>query len=187
MFSELARKCRTARYFEREAVPTREQLLGFVDLARISGCAANLQRIRYAVIEGESAEKMYSYVTLGGYFAPEDRPTEADAAPAYIVLFTPEDKSDLNLFIDVGISAQVIMLAAADVGYSGCMIRSFNAEGVRSLASLAGYVPSLVIAIGKSREIAVIREASEGESLKYYKENGNHVVPKLSLESVLIK
>lgn len=185
MFSELAKKCRTSRSFEREQAPTREQLRGFVDIARISASAGNLQRIRYSIIEGEAAKEMFSYIGLGGLLKPEDKPTVNEAAPSYIVLLIPDDKTDTNLYIDVGICAEVIMLAAAEKGFSGCMIRNFKTDGVRSLAGAEKFSPALVIAIGKSRERAVLVDVNEGDSLKYYRENGNHVVPKLSLDSVI--
>ena len=41
-------------------------------------------------------------------------------------------------------------------------------------------------AVGKSAEKIELVEIKEGESLKYYRENGVHYVPKLRVEDIII-
>ena len=187
MFSDLAKKCRTARSFDPKSEIPYEDLLKLVDDARISASARNLQRIKYKIIVGKEADEAYSYFKLGGALKPEEKPTYDDRAPAYIALYAPENDTDSNLFIDVGIASEVIMLSACDMGYAGCIIRSYNPAYLKSLIKTEGYAPVCLIALGKSGEIAEIIEVVEGDSITYYKENGKHMVPKYTLESVLIK
>lgn len=187
MFSELAKECRSARtFFPKEKIP-RKDLEYIVDTARISASARNLQRVRYAIIEGKEADETFSNIGLGGALKPEEKPKYEDRAPAYILLLAPSSDADMNLYIDLGIAAEVIMLAAKDKGYSGCIIRSFKSEFMASLVNSSEYSPVLLIALGKSGESAEIKNISDGESVNYYKANGKHIVPKYSLETVLLK
>ena len=187
MFSELAKKCRTSRTFNPDIKISDEELIKIVDTARISASARNLQRIRYKIITGKEADETFGNMILGGSLKPEEKPTFDDRAPAYIALYAPSSDSDANLFIDVGIASEVIMLCACDMGYSGCIIRSFKPDYLLSLIKTEGYSPVCLVALGKSSEDAEIRDVLPGDSLKYYKENGKQIVPKCSLESIMIK
>lgn len=187
MFFDLAKRCRTARSFDPDCAVPREDLLKLVDLARISASARNLQRIRYAIILGNEADAVFDKITLGGALKPEDKPSFEHRPPAYIAMYAPEGATDSNLFIDVGIAAEVIMLSACELGYSGCIIRSYAPEFLKGLINERGYAPVCLIALGKSDELAQIVEIAEGDSVSYYRENGKHMVPKYSLDTVLLK
>ena len=187
MFSDLAKKCRTARTFDPNIKISEEELLSIIDVARISASARNLQRLRYKIILGKDADEAFYNLTLGGALKPEEKPTFEDRAPAYIALYAPREDSDPNLFIDVGIASEVIMLCATDMGYSGCIIRSYKPSFLASLINNDEYSPVCLIALGKSNEEAETRDVSLGDSVKYFKENGKHIVPKYSLDTVIIK
>ena len=187
MFSELARKCRTARSFLPEVKIPRAELLDIIDTARISASARNMQRVRYAIIEGKEADETFYNIGLGGALKPGEKPTFEDRAPAYILLLAPKSDSDMNLYIDIGIAGEAVMLAACDKGYSGCIIRSFKPDFMSSLVPSEEYSPVLLIALGKSAEVAMIKDISLGEAVGYYKDEGKHIVPKYSLETVVLK
>lgn len=187
MFFELAEKSRTARSFVSSRAVPEEDLMLIVDTARISPSARNLQRVRYAVITGENADGMFNNISLGGALKAEEKPTYADRAPAYIALLAPKTDTDPNLYIDIGIASEAVTLAARSLGYSTCIIRSFKPDYLASCIDTEKYSTVVVIAVGVSREVAEVRNVTEGESLMYFKENGKHIVPKLSLDSVLLK
>ena len=95
-----------------------------------------------------------------------------------------------NKHLDVGITAQTMMLGAADMGLGGCMFGSIQRE---KLASLFGidtekYSIELVLALGKPKEDVRIVDLPENGSTAYYRdENGVHYVPKRSVEELIIK
>ena len=188
MFSKLVEKTRTIRRFDRSKDVTDADLTYILECARKTASAGNLQRIRYVTVNGDEALKAFSYVSLGGLLLKEKKPTQDVAPEAYIVLTSAEENPDANLLIDVGITAQTIALAAAENGISSCMIRNFDKTYFSSLTTQKYAYPLLVIALGYAAECAEISEATDGESLKYYKnEKDVNVVPKLSLSDLIIK
>ena len=187
MLLELVKKCRTARSFNPENPIPEQDLIKLVDAARISASARNLQRIRYAILTGGEADSIYGKAIFGGALKPEDKPTYADRAPAYIAMLAPEGENDSNLFIDVGIASEVIMLTACEMGYSGCILRSYDPKFLQELVGAEGYSPVCLIALGKSGEIAEIVDIVPGDNVSYYREDGKHFVPKYTLDTVLIK
>ena len=187
MIKNLIEKCRSIRRYDPEAYPTHEELRAFVDCARLCASAANLQRLRFSLVEGERAAEMYSYIGLGGYLPPEEKPTYSQRPGAYIVIMIPTDAKDANISIDVGIASEAIALAATEAGYGYCMIRNFKAEGVCALVGAEGYIPGLVISLGVSVERSDICEIPEDGSIRYYHgDMGVNKVPKRALDEVIL-
>ncbi len=188
MFLNLVEKTRTIRRFDRSKLITDADLMSFLECARKSASAGNLQRLRFVTLNGDEAFRAFSNVSLGGLLPPDKKPTQSVAPAAYIVLCAAEENPDANLLIDVGITAQTIALSAAEKGVGACMIRNFNKEYFSSLMSEKFPFPILVIALGYPSETARIVDASVNDSLKYYKnESEENIVPKLALSEVVIK
>ena len=90
---------------------------------------------------------------------------------------------------DVGITAQTILLAAAEKGLGGCMIGSFDKTELKKLLNFPEHVePKLVIALGKPAEEIILVDPKEDGSVKYYRsEDGKtHYVPKRKLEDIIL-
>lgn len=68
------------------------------------------------------------------------------------------------------------------------MIGNFNAEKVKRTLELAEYlVPVLIVAFGEPGEQVVIKEISEGEDTRYYRDEKDvHYVPKRKLEDIIL-
>ena len=187
MFSELVLKTRTIRRFDRSKSVTDTDLTNIIECASSVASAGNLQRLRYVTLTGASAEEAFSMVSLGGLLPENKKPTVDVAPTAYIVLTSAFESPDQNLLIDVGISAEAIVLAARERGIGSCMIRNFNREHFASLMTEQYQFPLLVIALGYPAEDAKIVRVCERESLKYYKdENEVNVVPKMTSDSLTV-
>ena len=189
MIKELIEKNRSYRRFHADRTVDRETLISLVDSARISSSAGNLQRIRFAVFNSEDNNKaLFESLVFAAYLkgtwggpAPKERPS------AYIVLLT-EKKPDVNLAIDIGIAAEAILLTATEVGLGGCIFRSFSSENIERLVDFKGYSPELVIALGYPSERVVLTDVGSDGSIKYYRDKEDvHVVPKRSLDELIVK
>ena len=134
---ERALASRTVRRYSQNKIPTHSELVSFIECARVSPSAANRQRVRFALIEGERADAAYAGISLGGYLPEDKRPSYENRPTAYIVLMSECDE-DTNLAIDIGIYAQTIALAASEAGYGTCMIRSFRREHIIPLTEAEG-------------------------------------------------
>ena len=174
-----------ASRFHRLAGVFAEQLLEFIDAARLAPSGANLQLIRFMPVSDESiCSGLFPHLNWAGYLRDWEGPGPGERPAAYIILHLPEEQRR-HLPVDAGIGAAYIVLSARESGYGSCMIMSFDAEGVRDAAgSPEGYSPFLVIALGVPGERVVLEEADG--SIEYYRdENDVHHVPKRALEELV--
>ena len=185
MLHDLFLKIRSYRRFTDMRISDAE-LRSFVESARISASAANRQRLRFALVS-DPCETVQVFDTLrfAAFLKDWGGPRECERPTAYIVLMC-RGELDTNLAIDAGIAAEAILLTATEQGYGGCMFRSYDSDRLSAILNREGYTPALVIALGKPAETVRIVEPKDGD-LKYYRdENDDHLVPKLSLDDLVI-
>lgn len=187
MIYELVKKNRSYRRFDADAKIIEQELREMIEAARCSGSAANRQRIRFVLVnDKETCDKLFSNVALAGYLKDWKGPTETEHPTAYIVMMAESADIDTSLAIDIGIYAQSILLTATEMGYGGCMIRSFKKKEIDEILNKEGYETAFVIMLGKPAETVYLTDVKDGD-IKYYRdENDNHAVPKYSLDELII-
>lgn len=178
----LINKRRTIRKFERTPV-TREMLLSYVDSARVAPSAANMQALKYAVVYGKTAEKVFPLVKFAGYL-PDYNPTEEEQPAAYIVICADTDIRKAGNDIDIGIAAEHIVLSALSDGVGSCLMGAIDREAIAKLLNLPENLAiSLVVALGYPKENN--KEVEFKGDVKYYLEDNTICVPKRSLDEVI--
>lgn len=191
MLKDLIIASRSFRSFDSSIKITREQLLDWVDHARLSPSSINLQMLKFRlVIKEEECDAMLANTRWAGKLKDIKLPPRGHAPVAYIVICA--DKSIIDtadkFLKDVGICAQSMMLAAAEAGFGGCMIGSFSAEALYRDLSLPSYlIPQLVLALGKPDEAVQITDAAKDGSVTYYREGGVHYVQKRALKDLILE
>ncbi|MBP6062868.1 MAG: Cof-type HAD-IIB family hydrolase [Fusobacteriaceae bacterium] len=184
---KLMMECRSKRAFESEIIPT-EILEEIVNVARYAGSSRNSQCARYIIINSKNIlEEIFPFVKWAG--AIEWNPEITEGPSAYIMLCTRENLniSDAMLNFDLGLAAQNIALKIKSLGYDMCVIGSYNKHEVNKITQLEdGYKSHYLIAVGKGKERVTIVPGEE-ERLAYYRVDGEHFVPKLPLEKIIIK
>lgn len=130
------------------------------------------------------SEIVLHHIHLGGALPELHLPFPGTEPEAFIIACSavPEDR---YVDMDLGIAAQSMLLKATEMGLAGIVICAFDREALKRELALP-LDPLAVIAIGKSAEHFELRTVPAGESLKYYREDGTHVVPKLALSDLLI-
>jgi len=185
---QLIQKNRSYRRFDQNAGIDRDTLLSFVNLARLSASAANLQPLRY--ILSNSPEKnglIFPCLGWAGYLKKWPGPVEGERPAAYIIVLG--DKSICKSFdIDSGIAAQSILLGAVEAGFGGCIIASIHRDYLRKKLGIADVFDILVvIALGKPKEDIQIESLGLDGDIRYWRdEKGCHHVPKRSLKDIII-
>lgn len=189
MLYDLILKNRSYRSFDEGRRISREELLNFVDHARLSASSRNKQPLAYRLAcTPEECDATLNLTSWAGLLKEVKLPPKGRAPTAYIIICcdttiapTPE------LFMrDVGIAAQTILLAATERGLGGCMIGSFKSEKLKEALAIPGqYIPMLTLALGKPDERVMLTSA-EGGSVDYYREGEVHCVPKRRLGDIII-
>ena len=130
------------------------------------------------------SEIVLQHIHLGGALPELHLPFPGTEPEAFIIVCSavPEDR---YVDMDLGIAAQSMLLKATEMGLAGIVICAFDREALKRELALP-FDPLAVIAIGKAAEHVELRTVPAGESLKYYRDDGTHVVPKLALSDLLI-
>jgi nitroreductase len=190
MISGLVEKNRSYRKFHEEVEVSQETLRSLVNLARISGCGMNMQSLRYMLITVKSdREKVYPYIKWAAFLKDWGGPKEGQRPSAFILLLKDTGKNSFVVQTDMGIACQSILLGAVEKGLGGCIIGALDKDKLKDAFSIREDLElQYVIAIGKPDQNVIIDEIELGQDTKYWAdENGNHHVPKIRLEDIIIE
>ena len=191
MLKDLILASRSYRSFDESVKISRENLLDWIDCARLSPSSINLQMLKYRIVYTDTeCALMLKNTRWAAKIKDQQIPPAGHAPVAYIVICADKQISPAaDTFLkDVGICAQSMMLAATESGFGGCMIGSFDATATRTDLSLAdNLVPLLVLGLGKPDEKIQLVEPAEDGSVTYYREGGVHYVQKRPLEELVLE
>lgn len=175
---------RSHRGYDQRRVVSKEELRRIVSVNTRIGSARNQQCLRFRMVTADEAHRMLPHIRLGGALPELHLPTEGTEPQAFIIICSTV-KEDKWVDIDLGISAQSMLLKATEMGLNGICIGAFNAAAITETFALP-YPPLLVVAIGKGAEDIRLTEIGEEESRAYYRNEGVHYVPKVKLEDLII-
>lgn len=158
------------------------QLEAIVRVNTLIPSAMNRQCLRFKLLTKENGvEKIRPFYRLGGSL---NFPPEGQEPNAFIIVCSCIEP-DHYVHIDLGISAQSMLLKAAEMGLNGVMVGNFDKKGVQTAFGLE-MEPLLLIPIGKGVEKIELESIGARDNHHYWRENGVHHVPKVRLEDLLI-
>ncbi len=182
--NQLLVRNRSYRGYDKNRMVSTEELRRIVNVNTRIASARNQQCLRFRLVTAEERQKILPHIRLGGALPELNLPASGCEPQAFIVVCStqPEDRW---VDIDLGISAQSMLLKATEMKLNGICIGAFNAAAITQALSLP-YPPLLIIAIGKGIEDIRLVEISEEESHAYYRNEGTHYVPKVKLDDLII-
>jgi nitroreductase len=187
-FRDLVLQNRSYRRFHQDRPVALETLRELVDLARLTPSASNRQPLRYILsVDPQTNARIFPRLAWAGYLRDWPGPAEGERPGAYIVILLDTTVSK-NAGCDHGITAQTILLGAAERGLGGCMIGSIQREELRAdLAIPAHYDILLVLAMGFPKEQVMLEPLGPEGDIKYYRDAaGVHHVPKRGLDDLIL-
>jgi nitroreductase len=182
---ELILKRRTIRKFKQQELPE-EVLKKLVNAARVAPQAANMQPLKYIVINDEKLlELIFATTSWAGYIRPQGDPQEGEKPAAYIVILVDTEIKKAGYDVDAGAAVENIILTALEAGIGSCWLGAINKDKIKEILSIPDkYIIHTMLALGYPLEEPVMEE--ENGSIKYYKdETGKLHVPKRKLEDVM--
>lgn len=184
---KLLEQRRTIRKFSDKKIP--ESLISdYINLARLSPSAANLQPLKYAsVTNGDAVCEILKHVKWAGYLKGEYNPKEDETPQAFIAILNDKEVSSPYSQFDAGAAIMAINTAAEEDGVGCCIIGSVNREEVMKIIDLNEDFELLyLIALGYKKESPVYVDM-KNDDVKYYLDGKTLNVPKRKLSDVLIK
>jgi len=182
MIRDLVLKNRSYRRWRQAEAIEYETLKEFVDLARLCSSAANRQALKYIISsEPQKNALIFPFLHI------DNNPVEGERAAAYIVILE-DQRIKMAMPCDFGITAQTIMLAAAEKGLGGVMIGAINRIGLRKALELPSHLEILlVLALGKTIEEMVIEPlGNDGNTQQWWETKEIRHVPKRALEDIIV-
>lgn len=191
MFLDLVKQARSHRGFRQDRKVTRQELEHLVECARFTPAARNDQVLKYYLAEKtETVAAIQPLTKWAGALAELHLPRKGAEPVAYIVICMDGSLAEnpAPYQRDVGIVAQTMLLAAAEMGLNGCMIGSFAAGELREKLGLPEAIkPQLLLALGEGTDRIVMTDVGEDGSTTYYRDaEDTHYVPKRTLEQLIL-
>ena len=182
--AKLVAKNRSYRGYDNSFVVRADQLHRIMEVVPMCPSAKNQQVLRLRAVLSDEADKVLPHIRLGGALRELKLPLPGTEPRAFIVICSTvaEDK---YVNMDIGIIAQTMLLQATEIGLNGICIGAFDHAAVQQSLNLP-YQPLLILAVGKGSESIKLISISESDSHNYYRQDGVHIVPKLSLTDILL-
>ena len=187
-FREVVLCNRSYRRFDEAVALDEATLRELVDLARLSPSAANLQPLKYVLVNSTDArEQVFPCLKWAAALRDWEGPAEGERPSAYIVVLGDTEAAK-NFAYDQGIAAQTIMLGAVARGLGGCIMASITRGRLAEVLELdERFEILLVLALGKPVEQVKLEPVGEDGSLTYWRdENQIHHVPKRDLSELVL-
>ena len=183
--SRLLLKNRSHRGYDANFIVREDQLRRIIAVNAKIPSARNQQVLRFRPVLSGEVQKVLAHIRLGGALPHLHLPLPGTEPNAFIIVCSTAAE-DRYVDIDLGISAQSMLLQAAEIGLNGICIGAFDKERIRQEFGLE-WEPLLILAIGRGIEkIELVPIGADGDRA-YYREGGTHYVPKVRPEDLTIE
>ena len=180
----LLKRNRSYRGYDASVKLSGETLREIASVASLVPSGMNAQRLRFRLVPSEQAPLVLPHITLGAALPEEHLPHPGEEPQGYIVICATGEEGRV-VDMDLGIAAQSMLLRAVEKGLNGIFILNFRAQALQEALALP-LKPLAVLAFGKGTERIFLMPAGKDGSLKYYRKDGVHYVPKLGIDDLLI-
>ena len=185
--SEALLQRRTIRKFSQEALNP-DDLTKLLEYARLAAYPANLQPLKFAVIQDKkTVDSIFPLTKWAGYLPETGTPAMGERPTAYIAVLG--DKSIKGNFeVEAGAAVTSMMLGAYEMGIGSCWLGAINREELLKLFNLSAdnFALPYLLALGYPMQKSKAVEMTD--SFKYFEdENGCINVPKRSLKEITVE
>lgn len=183
--AKLLLRNRSHRAYDNSFQVREDQLRRIIDVNRLIPSARNQQVLRFRMVLDNEADKVLPHIKMGAALPELHLPEKGSEPRTFIIICSTVEESRF-VDIDLGIAAQSMLLQAVEIGLNGICIAAFDKQKIREDFQLP-YEPLLILAIGRGKDNIHLSAISANESHNYYRKEGVHYVPKLTIEELIIK
>ena len=177
-------KNRSHRDYDARFIVREDQLRSIIEVNTRIPSARNQQVLRFRPVLADEAPKVLEHIRLGGALPELRLPLPGTEPNAFIIICSTVEESRY-VDIDLGISAQSMLLRATEMGLNGICIGAFDKEAIRQAFGLP-FEPLLILAIGRGIEKIELVDIGAHESHAYYRRGDTHFVPKVRVDELII-
>ncbi|MCH5185510.1 MAG: nitroreductase family protein [Oscillospiraceae bacterium] len=184
---EAIQKRRAIRKFERKDIDHND-LVKLIECARVAAYGANMQPLKFAIIEDKvMLDKIFPCTKWAAYL-PEGTPAENERPAAYIAVLGDKSIKASGLFeVDAGSAVATMMLEAVELGLGSCWLGAIDKESIKRLLGLDENLTVLyLLALGYPAQES--RVCDMNGDIKYFEDENKVInVPKRSLDDIIVK
>ena len=178
-------KNRSHRAYDSSYKVALRQLEAIVSVNTKVPSGKNGQTLRFKLIDASTGGADFCrFLRFGGFLPELHLPVPGTEPKAFIVVCGTEPETP-TIDIDLGISLQSMALKAVEIGLNAIIIRAFDRLEVKNALGLE-LEPLAVLAVGKGIDKIELVEVPAGSDLRYYRRDGTHFVPKISIDDLLL-
>lgn len=182
--ARLLLKNRSHRGYDTTFIVREDQLRRIIEVNTKIPSAHNQQVLRFRPVLSDEAPRVLAHIRLGGALPELHLPLPGTEPNAFIIICSTVEETR-HVDIDLGISAQSMLLQAVEIGLNGICIGAFDRARIKQEFELP-FEPLLILAIGKGIEQIELVPVGDGDSHAYYRKEGKHFVPKVRAEELTI-
>lgn len=183
--NRLLLKNRSHRGYDPSFIVRGDQLRRIIGVNAKIPSARNQQVLRFRPVLADEAPKVLAHIRLGGALPQLHLPLPGTEPNAFIIVCTTVEENRY-VDMDLGISAQSMLLQAAEIGLNGICIGAFDKGRIKQEFGLE-LEPLLILAFGKGIEKIELVEIGADGDRAYYRRNGTHYVLKVRAEDLIIE
>lgn len=175
---------RSIRKFDGKKIST-ETLESLVDAARYAPAAANIQPLKYAVVNSEAmCRKIFPHTHWAKLLGTRGTPQNGEEPTAYIIVMKNAEKS-MNVEADAAFAIENIVLGAWSMGIGSCILGAIDRKAIAEIINMpSGYEINYAVALGYPKQESVAEDAES--SVEYYMDdNGVVHVPKRKISEIM--
>lgn len=181
-------KRRTIRKFEQKKV-SRKDLEKLVDCARVAAYGANVQPLKFAIVDNEETlKKIYPSTKWAGALT-DGAPKENERPAAYIAVLGDKNIKSNGVFeVEAGAAVTTMMLEAVEMGLGTCWLGAIQRDEIKKTLAVDESLDVVyLLAVGYPMQNSRMVEMQDGNVKYFESEDGTINVPKRSLEEVLVE
>lgn len=181
------RNRRSVRKFSQEDIEYTD-IIKMIDCARMSPCAANMQSLKYMIINNdEKRNEIFPFIKYAGYI-PDWNPQLNESPTAFIAVLNDTKIRPTNALseCDCGIAMMSISLVAFEMGIGSCILGSIDKNKIKEILKIStDYDIMYLIGLGYPKQSNFSCETKN--DIKYVMDDEeNFRVSKRKLEDILI-
>lgn len=178
-------KRRTIRKFMQKKIE-RDKLVKLVDCARMAAYGANLQPLKFAIIDDDKKlSDVFPFIKWAGYLE-DGAPKQNERPAAYIAVLGDKSIKQSDTYeVEAGAAVTTMMLAAEEMEIASCWLGAIKRDEIKQVLEIDDkfsvvYLLALGYPMQKSEPVEM------KDDIKYYLDGDVLKVPKRSLNEVLI-
>ncbi len=179
---------RTIRKFKQEKI-NKDMLIKLVDCARVAAYGANVQPLKFAVIDNaDLLEKIYPFTKWAGCLT-DGAPKENERPVAYIAVLGDTSVKPNKMFeTEAGAAVTTMILEAVEMGLGSCWLGAIMRDEIKKVIKADDNLDVVyLLALGYPAQESRMVDMKNGDTKYFEDENGVINVPKRSLDEVLIE